>query len=87
MLEPLNELGHDGRGLVVHGRHWLILGNTDEVIKNHRTLAYEMFHSPLITFSTYDSEAKYHQNFVTKVFYYFFLIRYAIVLLFKKAAA
>lgn len=66
-FQPLDEPGHDGRGLVVRGKHWLILGDTREVTKLHRTLPYELFHSHWITFSAYDSDVEYRKNFVTKV--------------------
>jgi hypothetical protein len=66
-FEPLNETGHDGRGLVVRGKHWLILGDTFDVTKLQSTFTYEKFHSDWITFSKTDSDVEYRRNFATKV--------------------
>jgi hypothetical protein len=63
----LNEPGRDGRGLVIRGKHWLVLGNVSEVIRAHRTLAYEMFHASVLTFSNYANAEQYRQDFVTDV--------------------
>jgi hypothetical protein len=67
MFEKLDEPGHDGRGLVVRGKHWLILGDAQKITRLHRSLAYDMFHSHWITFSSYDSDESYRKNFVSKV--------------------
>lgn len=65
-FEPLNEPGHDGRGLVVRGKHWLIIGNPQDINRKHRTLVFEMFHSDWITFSSYHDS--YRDHVLTEVF-------------------
>jgi lysosomal alpha-mannosidase len=68
--ELLDEPGRDGRGLVVRGKHWLIIGNDSEISKTHRTLAYELFHAPVLTFSNYSSGVdQYRKDFVTQVIF------------------
>uniref|UniRef100_A0A914C8W2 alpha-mannosidase n=1 Tax=Acrobeloides nanus TaxID=290746 RepID=A0A914C8W2_9BILA len=62
--EPLDEPGEDGRGLVVRGKHWLLLGTPDEILQLQRTAAYELFYEPTITFATYESIDVYNKNFV-----------------------
>lgn len=69
MHEALNEWGHDGRGLVVRGKHWLILGSTPNVTRLQRTLSYELLSDQWITFSKLEGSQK-NQNF--KVLFLFF---------------
>jgi hypothetical protein len=40
--EALDEPGEDGRGLIVAGRHWLLLGKPND--SEHRKFGLEMFH-------------------------------------------
>uniref|UniRef100_A0A0R3RR01 Glyco_hydro_38C domain-containing protein n=1 Tax=Elaeophora elaphi TaxID=1147741 RepID=A0A0R3RR01_9BILA len=49
--EALDELGNSGQGLVVRGRHWIIMESPEDSAKLHRPLAFELYHSPLITFA------------------------------------
>jgi lysosomal alpha-mannosidase len=65
--EALNETGTDGRGLVVTGRHWLLLSNPSNGARRHRIYAQEMFAQPLYTFapSTEDTFDTYISNFKT----------------------
>ena len=65
--EALNEPGRDGRGLVVRGKHWLVIGSASSIPQRHRSLAYEMLHSPVLTFATYTSDTTYRQNFASEV--------------------
>jgi lysosomal alpha-mannosidase len=50
--EALNETGTDGRGLVVTGRHWLLLSSPSTGARRHRVYAQEMFAQPLFTFTS-----------------------------------
>lgn len=63
MCEP----GPDGRGIVVRGKNWLILGNNSEVTRKYRILAKELYHQPVLTFSTLSSNSQYRNDFLTKV--------------------
>ncbi|KAK6112469.1 Glycosyl hydrolases 38 C-terminal domain family protein [Brugia pahangi] len=49
--ETLDELGDTGQGLVVRGRHWIIMESPENSSKLHRPLAFELYNSPLITFA------------------------------------
>ncbi|VDK73324.1 unnamed protein product [Litomosoides sigmodontis] len=49
--EALDELGGTGQGLVVRGRHWIIMESPENSAKLHRPLAFELYNSPLITFA------------------------------------
>ncbi|KAI1724268.1 alpha mannosidase middle domain-containing protein [Ditylenchus destructor] len=60
--EPLDEPGEDGRGLVVRGTHWLLLGTKSPA---HRPLAYELFHHPIISFAQIGSIESYIKQFLT----------------------
>ncbi|XP_067124288.1 lysosomal alpha-mannosidase [Centruroides vittatus] len=63
--EALNELGVDGRGLVVKGKHYLILSDINSAASKHRALAEKLFMAPLLSFATIKSQsvAKYMSNF------------------------
>uniref|UniRef100_A0A914V5H3 Alpha-mannosidase n=1 Tax=Plectus sambesii TaxID=2011161 RepID=A0A914V5H3_9BILA len=65
--EPLNEPGIDGRGLVARGRHWLVLATPAESPAIHRQLAFDLFHSPVLTFAPLSmSVAQYQAAFITQ---------------------
>uniref|UniRef100_A0A914CYV3 alpha-mannosidase n=1 Tax=Acrobeloides nanus TaxID=290746 RepID=A0A914CYV3_9BILA len=64
--EPLNELGRDNRGLVIRGRHWLILTDKGNATKMARTIAQDLFYSPIITFSQYSSVNAYTSSYLTQ---------------------
>lgn len=65
--EALNEPGNDGRGLVVRGKHWMILGDSDYISKEQNKLSLELFNEPLLTFSPYQTFEQYSAKFITKV--------------------
>ncbi|RWS08571.1 lysosomal alpha-mannosidase-like protein [Dinothrombium tinctorium] len=65
--EPLNETGVDDRGLVVRGKHFLILSKIEDGAKMHRKLAQEIYMAPLITFSNYNHQERRKQYFNTKL--------------------
>ncbi len=52
MEEELNELGYDGKGLVVRGKHLLLLSTIDESMKSVKKLSKELFWKPLPMFTT-----------------------------------
>jgi len=63
--EPLSEPGFDGKGLVIRGKHWLLISSISDAAKQHRDIAQRIFLEPLITFSTYKTESDYYKNFQT----------------------
>lgn len=68
MEEALDEPGEDGRGLVVRGRHWLLVSSPpDSAARAHRSLAFEMFHEPLLGFTPVDTIDDYRSKFRTEV--------------------
>lgn len=64
--QALDEPGRDGRGLVVRGKHWLLLAPTTEAQTLHRALANSLFHQPVLTFSNYNTVADYGNNYITQ---------------------
>lgn len=64
----------DGRGLVVKGTHWLLLGAVETASHAHRSLAFELFHQPILSFARIGTIESYDENFSTSVkIVYFFL--------------
>ncbi|XP_013402708.1 lysosomal alpha-mannosidase [Lingula anatina] len=49
--EPLNETGSDGKGLIVRGKHYLVLDDIKSSGRVHRDLAEQLFMAPLPSFS------------------------------------
>ncbi|KAE9547719.1 hypothetical protein FO519_009071 [Halicephalobus sp. NKZ332] len=49
--EPLNEPGKDGKGLVVRGKHWVMIGKQAKKLRPQLQL--QLFHSPIVSFSTF----------------------------------
>ena len=64
--EELNEPGLDGKGLVIRGKHMLLLNPISESAKSHREIAQQLFMEPLISFSTGISETEYRSKFQTQ---------------------
>ncbi|VBB25890.1 unnamed protein product [Acanthocheilonema viteae] len=65
--EALDELGDTGQGLVVRGRHWIIMESPEDSAKLHRPLAFELYNSPLITFAKRKmAPSDYGQKFITE---------------------
>ena len=48
--EPLNETGQFGDGLMVRGKHWLLLDTVEASGRQHRMLGEEIFMDPLMSF-------------------------------------
>ena len=48
--EALNELGYEGRGLVVRGKNYLVLSSIEEAPSIHRPLAQELIMQPVFLF-------------------------------------
>ena len=63
--ENLNEPGNDGRGLVVRGKHRVILSSSTDIYKNVRQNMNELFYSPLVSFSNLDSLSAYTNTFLS----------------------
>lgn len=48
--EPLNETGQFGDGIMVRGKHWLLLDTVESSARQHRLLAESIFMDPLVAF-------------------------------------
>ena len=68
VVEPLNEPGVDGKGLIVRGRHFVVLDNIDNSTFYHRLLGEVLMikEFPLFINDTGDPK-EYIQNFTTNV--------------------
>lgn len=51
VVEPLNEPGADGKGLIARGRHWLTLASVQTASAINRPLANEIFLPPVLLFN------------------------------------
>lgn len=49
--EPLNETGITGNGLVIRGKHYLLLSSISEAAALHRDLAEQLFMAPVVSFA------------------------------------
>lgn len=54
--EALDEPGYDGKGLIIRGRHRVLLNKIKESAKKHRPLAQQMFMEPIISFTKGDDK-------------------------------
>ncbi|CAJ0586719.1 unnamed protein product, partial [Mesorhabditis spiculigera] len=64
--EALDEPGKDGKGLVVRGQHWLLIGDAATQAAIHRPMAVEMFHRPIAAYATVADPAGYRSQYKTK---------------------
>lgn len=60
--EELNEPGVDGKGLVVRGKHVLVVESILKSAARHRELAQQIANEPLVTFSTGLTESEYRSH-------------------------
>ena len=60
--EELNEPGVDGKGLVVRGKHVLVVESILKSAARHRELAQQIANEPLVTFSTGSTESEYRSH-------------------------
>lgn len=65
--EPLDELGPDERGLVVRGKHWLLLGSIATVSNMTRTLAKAMYYKPVLAFLRNMTLAQFSKDYQSQV--------------------
>uniref|UniRef100_A0A0N5C7C1 Glyco_hydro_38C domain-containing protein n=1 Tax=Strongyloides papillosus TaxID=174720 RepID=A0A0N5C7C1_STREA len=65
--EPLDELGSDGRGLVVTGIHRIYIGNKNELITKIRDDSVQFYKEPILMFSDISNMTinEYRDNFLT----------------------
>ncbi|KAL3069075.1 hypothetical protein niasHT_034305 [Heterodera trifolii] len=64
--EPLDEPGEDGRGLVVRAKHWLFFAGQPSAFAAHRQWAFEMFHQPILAFTSINGNwADFVHNYKT----------------------
>jgi len=63
--EAINEPGFDGKGLVIRGKHVLLLNRLDEAFA-HRDLALSIALPPLATFANYTDVNEYISKFNTE---------------------
>lgn len=64
--EALNEPGVDGHGLVVKGKHYLLVSDISSAAPKHRKLAEKLFMAPLLSFVSIKSVKQYISNFRTQ---------------------
>jgi len=66
--EPLNETGISGKGLVVRGKHYLILESIESSAALHRDMAERLYMGPTVTFAPLvQTPPQYIQEFNTKL--------------------
>uniref|UniRef100_A0A1W7RA88 Alpha-mannosidase n=1 Tax=Hadrurus spadix TaxID=141984 RepID=A0A1W7RA88_9SCOR len=65
--EALNESGVDGRGLVVRGKHYLIISEINDAAVKHRKLGEELFMAPLMSFVSIESEHEWATSYHTQI--------------------
>ncbi|CAJ0584084.1 unnamed protein product, partial [Mesorhabditis spiculigera] len=64
--EALNEPGKDGRGLVVRGKHTVLLQDVKTAASTHRPLAVGVFHKPVPMFADVQDYPTYRKNYLTR---------------------
>jgi lysosomal alpha-mannosidase len=55
VAEPINEPGIDGNGLIVRGRHWLIIAPVSSSPQLHKSLNQRLTYEPITMFSSFTS--------------------------------
>ncbi|KAL3876582.1 hypothetical protein ACJMK2_034416 [Sinanodonta woodiana] len=64
--EPLNETGADGKGLIVRGKHHVILDSIAGSARIHRDMALQGYMSPVVSFASVDyTLEEWNNNFNT----------------------
>ena len=67
-MEPLNEPGVDGKGLIVRGRHVVFIDGIDNSTYHHRVLGEMMMMRELPLFVGDSGDPRlYQQNYITNV--------------------
>lgn len=81
--EPLNEPGFDGKGLVVLGKHYLLLDEITEAAANYKNQSEKLFMGPYLSFFNYEgAETDYIKNYRTQVWkIYFFRLKLHVLIL------
>lgn len=51
VVEPLNETGQYGEGLIVRGKHFIVLDDPNSSVLLHRVIGEQLMMSPLLAFS------------------------------------
>ncbi|KAK2157561.1 hypothetical protein NP493_1871g00000, partial [Ridgeia piscesae] len=65
--EALNETGISGKGLVVRGKHYLLLDNVKRSASLHRDLAERLFMAPSVSFSQLTTSlVTYNESFYSQ---------------------
>jgi lysosomal alpha-mannosidase len=68
VVEPLNEPGLDGKGLIVRGRHLVLIDGIDNSTYHHRMLGEMMMMRELPLFVSDSSDPRsYRLNYTTNV--------------------
>ena len=87
--EPLNETGQFGDGLIVRGKHYVLLSTPSKAAYYHRTLAEELYMAPSVMLTTGDQDwgKKFNTTVSFEVFYQnlvYFVLYFKIVNTFLK---
>lgn len=65
--EALYEPGYDGNGLIIRGRHRLLVNKINESAKKHRPLAQQMFMEPIISFTNVEDKTIDHYSAINEL--------------------
>ena len=66
VAEPLTEPGFDGKGLIVRGKHVMLISKLSAGSFEHRSRGIDLYLEPVITFSGYESVASYREKYNTR---------------------
>ena len=64
--EALKEPGFDGKGLIVRGKHLLLVNKLSSESFYHRSKAVDLYLEPVLTFSDFDTVQKYRDQYKTR---------------------